>query len=128
LGSQAINVNYDHWIAFALLVAAGAHMCWEGYQHNSDELTEPDDPKAHSAVKILFISTITSIDNLAVGVSLGVAAKPLFDYSIAIGLAAFAATYLGLSLAKIMPSVFGSRLEIIGGAILVAIGIKTILL
>ena len=75
-------------------------------------------------MKILFISTVTSIDSLGVGVTLGLSGKPILAYSVAIALAAFAATYLGLALAKRMPASFGSRLEIVGGGVLIALGFK----
>lgn len=122
--AKDLIVNYDHWVAFILLVAVGAHMCWEAYHHDPDETVEAEDPKTHSFLKILFISTVTSIDSLGVGVTLGLAGKPIVDYSIAIALAAFASTYLGLGLAQRMPAAFGSRLEIVGGGVLIALGFK----
>jgi putative Mn2+ efflux pump MntP len=122
--AKDLIVNYDHWVAFTLLVAVGAHMCWEAYHHDSEETTESEDPRTHSVMKILFISTVTSIDSLGVGVTLGLAGKPILAYSVAIALAAFFATYLGLALAKRMPASFGSRLEIVGGGVLIALGFK----
>jgi putative Mn2+ efflux pump MntP len=122
--AKDLIVNYDHWVAFLLLVAVGAHMCWEAYHHDPDKTTDAEDPRTHSLLKILFVSTVTSIDSLGVGVTLGLAAKPIIQYALAIALAAFGATYLGLGLAKRMPSVFGTRLEIVGGAVLIALGFK----
>jgi putative Mn2+ efflux pump MntP len=122
--AKDLITSYDHWVAFVLLVAVGAHMCWEAYHHNPDATTEADDPRTHSVLKILLVSTITSIDSLGVGITLGLASKPILHYAIAIALAAFAATYLGLGLAKRMPVVFGSRLEIIGGAVLIVLGFQ----
>ena len=126
LGSIAkdLIVNYDHWVAFVLLVGVGAHMCWEAYHHDGGEEGEDDDPRTHGFLKILFISTVTSIDSLGVGVTLGLASKPIASYASAIALAAFVSTYLGLWLAKRMPAAFGSRLEIVGGAVLIALGFK----
>ncbi len=126
LGRSAkdLIVNYDHWVAFFLLVAVGGHMCWEAYHHAPGETAEAEDPQTHGLLKILFISTITSIDSLGVGVTLGLTAKPIVEYVVAIALAAFASTYLGLGLAKRMPAAFGTRLEIVGGAVLVALGFK----
>mgnify|MGYP003353672813 FL=1 len=77
-----------------------------------------------SFLKILLVSTVTSIDSLGVDITLGLAGKPIAQYAVAIALAAFAATYLGLGLAKRMPAAFGSRLEIVGGAVLIALGFK----
>jgi putative Mn2+ efflux pump MntP len=122
--ARDLIVNYDHWVAFVLLVAVGAHMCWEAFHHDPGERVEAEDPRTHSLLKILFISTITSIDSLGVGVTLGLAGKPIVAYSLAIAFAAFVATYLGLGLARRMPSVYGSRLEIVGGAVLIALGFK----
>ena len=108
--AKDLIVDYDHWVAFFLLVAVGSHMCWEAYHHDPDATPEAEDPRTHSFLKILFVSTVTSIDSLGVGVTLG--------------LAAFASTYLGLGLSKRMPAAFGSRLEIVGGGVLIALGFK----
>jgi putative Mn2+ efflux pump MntP len=122
--AKDLIVNYDHWVAFGLLVAVGAHMCWEAYHHDPDETGEADDSKTHSFLKILFISTVTSVDSLGVGVTLGLAGKSILDYAVAIALAAFASTYLGLGLAKKMPAAFGRRLEIVGGGVLIVLGFR----
>ena len=122
--AKDLIVNYDHWVAFFLLVAVGSHICWEAYHHNPDDTPEAEDPRTHSFLKILFVSTVTSIDSLGVGVTLGLAGKPIVSYSLTIALAAFASTYLGLGLAKRMPAAFGSRLEIVGGGVLIALGFK----
>jgi putative Mn2+ efflux pump MntP len=122
--AKDVIINYDHWVAFFLLVAVGSHMCWEAYHHDPDETPEAEDPRTHSFLKILFVSTVTSIDSLGVGVTLGLSGKPIVEYSIAIAIAAFASTYLGLALAKKMPASFGSRLEIVGGGVLILLGFK----
>jgi putative Mn2+ efflux pump MntP len=120
--AKDLIVDYDHWVAFFLLVAVGAHMCWEAYHHDPDG--EAEDSRTHGFWKILFISSATSIDSLGVGVTLGLADKPIVPYSLAIAGGAFVSTYLGLNLAKRLPSAFGSRLEILGGAVLIALGFK----
>ena len=122
--AKDLIVNYDHWVAFILLVAVGAHMCLEAYHHGQDGMVEVGDTRTHGLWKIMFISTVTSLDSLGVGVTLGLAGKPILDYSIPIAIAAFASTYLGLGLAKRMPAAFGSRLEIVGGAVLIALGFQ----
>jgi putative Mn2+ efflux pump MntP len=70
------------------------------------------------------ISTIASIDSLGDGVTLGLAGKPILDYAVPIAVAAVASTYLGLCFARRMPAAFGSRLEIVGGAVLIALGFR----
>lgn len=121
--AKDLIVHYDHWVAFSLLAAVGLHMIWEAL-HGDDAAEESDDERTHGLARILFISTVTSIDSLGVGVGLGLAEKNVLHYSLAIAAGAFAATYLGLALARRMPQSFGSRLEILGGGVLIALGVK----
>jgi putative Mn2+ efflux pump MntP len=121
--AKDLIVNYDHWVAFSLLAAVGLHMIWEAL-HGEDADDESDDARTHGLARILFISTVTSIDSLGVGVGLGLAKQNVLDYSLAIAAGAFAATYLGLALARRMPQSFGSRLEILGGGVLIALGFR----
>lgn len=120
--AKDLIVNYDHWVAFSLLAAVGLHMVWEAFHDDHDEETEEE--RTHGLARILFISMVTSIDSLGVGVTLGLAGANLLHYSLTIATGAFLATYLGLALAKRMPQSFGSRLEILGGGVLIALGFK----
>ncbi|MBK7707548.1 MAG: manganese efflux pump [Acidobacteria bacterium] len=127
LGSLAQNfiAQYDHWVAFSLLSAVGAHMCYAAYREIRSPAEETaDEPKKHSILKIIFVSSVTSIDALGVGVSLGLVDKPIFLYSTLIGVGAFFATYLGLFLAKRISSRFGGKIEFAGGVVLILLGIK----
>lgn len=126
LGHIAHNliIQYDHWVAFALLFLVGSHMCYEAYIEMKSKKVVTDEIKVHGAFKILFVSSITSIDSLGVGVSLGLIKKPIMLYSLAIGLAAFISTYLGLFFARRISNKFGGRIEFIGGIVLIVIGIK----
>ena len=58
--------NFDHWIAFLLLVAIGANMLREAF---SDECEKVDNS---FALKTMFVMAVaTSIDALAVGITFG---------------------------------------------------------
>ena len=129
VGSLAQNLiaQYDHWVAFSLLSAVGLHMCYAAHR----EMREPDEkaevseePKRHSVLKIIFVSSVTSIDALGVGVSLGLVDKPIAFYSLLIGIGAFIATYLGLFLAKKISGKLGGKIEFAGGVVLILLGIK----
>jgi putative Mn2+ efflux pump MntP len=126
LGRIARNliVAYDHWVAFALLVAVGSHMCWEAYRELRDGRGEDEAKRVHGPLKILFVSAITSIDSLGVGVSLGIVNKPIGIYSIAIGMGAFVSTYLGLFLARRISGHLGGKVELLAGVVLIALGIR----
>ena len=122
--AQNLITAYDHWIAFALLFIVGSHMCYEAYLEMSNQKVAEEEIKVHGALKILLVSSITSIDSLGVGVSLGLVNKPILIYSLAIGIGAFTSTYLGLFLAKRISHRFGGQVEFIGGIVLILIGIK----
>jgi putative Mn2+ efflux pump MntP len=127
VGSFAQNfiADYDHWVAFSLLTAVGAHMCYAAYgeMRNPDNV-EAEEPKTHSVLRIMFVSSVTSIDALGVGVSLGLVEKPILLYSLLIGSGAFVATYLGLFLARKISGKLGGKIEFAGGIVLILLGIK----
>ena len=124
--ARGLFVRYEHWFACSLLVIVGAHMCWEAFHHNSDRSDLVAAPRRLSSLRMFFVSTITSLDNFAVGVSLGLADKSIRDYSLSIGATAFLATCIGLRLAKFLPPSFGVRLEILGGVTMMLTGVYTL--
>jgi putative Mn2+ efflux pump MntP len=122
--AQNLVTQYDHWVAFVLLLLVGSHMCYHAYLEMTSRKNVDNEIKVHGLLKILFVSGITSIDSLGVGISLGLINKPIVLYSVIAGIGAFFATYLGLFLAKRLSSRFGEKIEFIGGAVLIALGIK----
>jgi putative Mn2+ efflux pump MntP len=76
-------------------------------------------------MSLVVLSVATSIDALAVGVSLGVLHNEGIVYpGVVIGVVACTFTAAGLHLGKRLGAVFGKRMEIVGGVVLVAIGVK----
>lgn len=122
--ARALIVDVDHWIAFALLVGVGLHMVLQAWRELRDGGAPEQEIRIHSLRKILFVSSITSIDSMGVGVSLGLLNKPILVYSIAIGLGAFLATFLGLFLARRISTRMGGRAELAAGVVLVLLGVK----
>lgn len=122
--AQGLITDYDHWIAFALLLIVGLHMSYHAYQEMRSHQEATGDIRVHSLRRILFVSTVTSIDSLGVGISLGLLNKPIALYSTVVGIGAFLATYCGLFLARKLSFRFGERMEFIGGMVLVALGFK----
>lgn len=122
--ARDLIVDYDHWIAFFLLVAVGAHMLLEAYRDTRDGSAGEEEIRVHGPWKILFVSAITSIDSLGVGVSLGLVNKPIALYSLVIGAGAFIATYLGLYLARRVSTRMGGVAELAAGVVLILLGVK----
>ena len=116
--------GYDHWLAFVLLGYIGGKMVYEGGWGDGEEGNGGKDPTR--GISLVVLSVATSIDALAVGISLGVLRnnEGIVYPGIVIGIVACTFTAAGLHLGKRLGTVFGKRMEIVGGLVLVAIGVK----
>lgn len=112
---------FDHWIAFALLGAIGLSMIREALSRSEDEETL-DASVDFKTMSVLALAT--SIDALAVGVTLSfldVAIVPAVSF---IGLTTFFLSAIGVKAGNTFGLRYKSRAELAGGAILILIGIK----
>ena len=111
---------YDHWIAFLLLAIIGVKMIAEGIRG------EEDKPhfEAIQFVPVIILSVATSIDALAVGVSFGVLQDAVLIPAIIIGAVAFIVSFAGVMLGERLGEILGSKMEIVGGIILILIGTR----
>ena len=117
---------YDHWLAFALLGFIGGKMVYEGAWGETEEGNGGKDPTR--GMSLVLLSVATSIDALAVGVSLGVLHSEAIVYpGIVIGIVACTFTAAGLHMGKRLGTVFGKRMEVAGGLVLIGIGVKILL-
>jgi putative Mn2+ efflux pump MntP len=112
----------DHWIAFGLLAAVGAHMMWSSPA--DDEAPRTDPSRGWSLVAL---SVATSIDAFAVGLGLAMLEVSIWVPVLLIGLITAALSLGGLLLGRVLHASWGRRMEVIGGALLVGIGVKILL-
>ena len=126
LGSRVAHYikDYDHWLAFGLLVLIGGKMIREALSHGHENRT-PSDPTRGWTLVVLSIAT--SIDALAVGLSMAFLGIEIWVPSVIIGLVAAAMTLVGMVFGKRLGTRFGKRMELIGGIILIGIGIKIVI-
>jgi len=113
--------RFDHWVAFGLLTVVGARMilgALRGEEHDNDG---PDPTRGW---QLVMLSIATSVDALAVGLSLAALGMPIAGPAVAIGVVAATLTMVGMLLGRRIGSSWGRRVEIVGGLILVAIGVK----
>ena len=115
--------SFDHWIAFGLLALVGGKMIWEGFEKERDEERE-DQTRGWP---LLLLSIATSIDALAVGFSFSVLKSQIFLPAVMIGLVCFLMTVIGMIFGKVLAKIFGKKVEIFGGLVLIAIGIKILI-
>jgi manganese efflux pump family protein len=111
----------DHWIAFGLLAVIGAKMIYEALKDADGDAPRSDPTKGWSLV---LLSVATSIDALAVGLSLALLNVDIWYPAVVIGLVAGAFTAVGMQLGTRFGALLGRRMEVVGGVILIAIGVQ----
>jgi putative Mn2+ efflux pump MntP len=115
--------QYAHWVAFALLVLIGSHMIMEALEKEEKKSVGKDPTKGF---KLVLLSVATSIDALAVGLSLSLLQQSIGNAALVIGIVAGMFTVAGLYIGKIIGAVKGFRryTEIAGGLMLWGIGMN----
>ena len=115
--------RYDHWVAFALLALVGGNMIREALGGEDESKTAKDPTRGMTMV---MLSVATSIDALAVGLSLSMIRISIWTPALVIGLVAGLFTMTGMYLGKrIARAAYLSRYaELAGGLVLLGIGIR----
>jgi len=114
----------DHWIAMGLLGFIGGKMIYEALIRGHESQFR-DDPT--TGPTLLMLSVATSIDALALGLSLCILEASIIYPSIVIGLVAAGFTVLGLRIGCKVGERFSRNMEIAGGILLIAIGVKIVI-
>ncbi|MBN2105402.1 manganese efflux pump [bacterium] len=113
----------DHWIAFGLLAFIGIKMIVES--GNLDSEKQNTNPLEFGT--LMMLSMATSIDALAVGLSLGLLQVTLWLPILIIGLVTFGMSFAGVFLGDRMGHFFEKYVERIAGVVLIGIGIKILI-
>jgi len=115
---------FDHWAAFGLLAVVGGHMIWEAFEVKEDDAAANDPTFGWT---LLALAVATSIDALAVGISFSLLNISVWFPSLIIGMVTAILTVLAARLGYRLGLVFGKRMDIFGGLVLIAIGVKILL-
>lgn len=110
----------DHWVAFGLLALIGGKMIWEALKH--EEERAKGDPTR--GMTLIILAVATSIDALAVGLSLALIHTPILYPSVIISIVAALFSVIGINIGKLVGSRFSHGVEGLGGLILIGIGVK----
>jgi putative Mn2+ efflux pump MntP len=108
----------DHWIAFGLLLLIGGKMIYESFVL-SEKTIDPGKTKV-----LLVLAVATSIDALAVGLSLALLGVDILVPAVVIGCVTFVIAFLGVIAGHKAGAAIEKRAEVIGGLILIGIGVK----
>lgn len=116
----------DHWVAFGLLALIGINMLKEAFSSDCDCCRDED---ADLSVKSMFVMAVaTSIDALAVGISLAMAGDVnIVTAVLLIGVITFTLSAAGVKIGNVFGSRFEKKAQMAGGIILLVLGIKILL-
>ncbi len=123
-GLHACFLMLDHWVAFGLLCITGARMIQEELRDCPGE-EPPQNPIQLG--RLLLLGAATSMDALAVGVSLAVSGEYAVQHALVIGLTTFVLCTPGVLLGARLKGLLQRRAGVAGGMILLVIGAKILI-
>ena len=123
VGFERFITTVDHWIAFGLLLYLGGKMVYESFQHKEEE--EGFDPLCLRTLCTLGVAT--SIDAMAVGISLAVLRSPIVLEATIIGIVTLLISAFGVFFGNQVGRRIDLKLDLIGGVILIGLGTKILI-
>lgn len=122
LGSAVVRLLHglDSWVAFALLALVGGNIVRNSLRSEEDERRKFDPTRGW---ELVFLSLASSIDALAVGISLAMVNFLIIRSALIVGIVSYGMTLLGIMTGKRIGAVWGHRCELLGGIALIFIGL-----
>lgn len=115
---------FDHWVAFSLLLYLGGKMIYDGTRPES---TEEPPANIFKMRTVCGLGLATSIDALAVGISLAIIQAAIVPQTLIIGLVTFAFSAFGVFFGSRVGRKIDLKLDLIGGVILILIGCRILI-
>lgn len=125
LAASKFIQDVDHWFAFVILGAVGAKLMYEGL--SKDEAAEEDKPQGHGLGLLILTAIGTSIDAMAVGVTLAFVDANIWITAAAIGAATCLMVTIGTMTGHYIGARVGKYAELLGGFTLICIGTHILL-
>ena len=128
LFAEAIQA-IDHWVAFVLLGIIGINMLKEAFGKEEEDCGCCEEQNADLSAKTMFVMAVaTSIDALAVGISLAMAGNVnIWTAIVLIGLFTCGMSTMGVKIGNVFGSRFEKKAQLAGGLILIVLGTKILL-
>lgn len=125
---QKYITEFDHWIAFGLLLLLGGKMLYDGiFDKDEKKEGEEDKPLKLGLATLLVMAIATSIDALAVGVTFAFLSVNIWLAVGIIGATTFTFSLVGVGIGVKVGDKFKNKAEILGGVILILLGVKILL-
>lgn len=120
LGGTIVELisEYDHWVAFTVLAVVAGRLIHESFGANEyvQDITR--------GLPLLLLSVATSIDALAVGLSLAFLDSNILRASLLIGIVAFLGTVAGFLIGRKAGELLGRRARLAGGVVLLVVALR----
>ncbi len=110
----------DHWVAFGLLFLIGCKMIYESFEINRAEKEKP----GVNTMVLLGLALATSIDALAIGLSLSFLNVAIVMPAVIIGTVTFLLSFFGVFFGYKFGRLFAGKIEVAGGIVIIGIGLK----
>lgn len=114
--------SFDHWIAFVLLLFIGGKMIWDTMKGDEQKSEEGLGPRV-----MIPYAIATSIDALAVGITLAFLNVSIVYAALFIGIITFLLSFLGVKIGNLFGAKYEKKATLVGGIILIGIGTKILL-
>jgi len=115
--------SFDHWIAFGLLLWVAVHMILSA-QNGNDRIMQQDPTRG---MMLVILSVATSLDALAIGLSLALLQVSIWYPAVIIGIVTGIVSFIGILLGRQFSKKIGKRAAIFGGILLILIAIRILL-
>jgi len=112
--------SVDHWIAFGLLVFVGGKMLRESRSPDHERKAVTDTTRGWS---LILLSVATSLDAMAVGLTLALLEMPILVPALVIGVVTATLSALAMAAGRRLGLMWGRRVEALGGVVLILIGL-----
>jgi len=119
---KTLIVGIDHWIAFGLLTFIGCKMIYDSIRREDGEREE-----SLLLRSLMTLAVATSIDALMIGLSFAFLQTQILVPVLVIGVITFLLSLTGFFFGCGLGRIFGNRIKIVGGLILLVIGIRILL-
>lgn len=114
--------SISHWIAFGLLIFIGGNMIRESLDKDVEEVND-----SFSFLTMLTLAVATSIDALAMGVTLNLSGANILVAAPLIAVTTAVLSPIGLKVGNLFGAKYKNKAELAGGVVLAGLGIKILL-
>ena len=118
----SLITSISHWIAFVLLLFIGGNMIREAMDKDVEEVDD-----SFSFMTMLTLAVATSIDALAMGVTLNLSGANIWLAAPMIAITTAVLSPIGLKVGNLFGAKYKNKAELAGGIVLVGLGIKILL-